>query len=41
MDLTNLKKKYIDAHGGIAYGGFQTTKNGKKAIISLKEINYT
>ena len=40
MDLTNLKKKYSDVQGGISYGGFQTTKEGKKAIISLSEINY-
>lgn len=40
MDLTNLKKKYSDVQGGMAHGGFKTTKNGKKALISLGEITY-
>ena len=40
MDLTNLKKKYTDVQGGISYGGFQTNKNGKKALLSLGEIIY-
>ena len=40
MDLTNLKKKCSDVQGGMAHGGFKTTKNGKKALISLGEITY-
>ena len=40
MDLTKLKQTYSDANGGDAYGGLQTTPNGRTAIMSFWQVNY-
>ena len=41
MDLTNFRETYNDAKTDESYGGFQTTADGKRMILTVSDVIYT
>lgn len=41
MDLTNFRESYPDARSDESFGGFQTTGDGKRMLLTLSDVLYS